>query len=72
MADEPRDRAGIEVVVYRLAADGTVAVYRVAEPTAEVWAWVRSVCAAVVPDDVRAFLVQGCSAPEAVPWVAAA
>ena len=26
-----------------------------------VWAWV-SVCAAVVPDDVRAFLVQGCSA----------
>lgn len=72
MADEPRDRAGIEVVVYRLAADGTVAVYRVAEPTAAVWAWVRSVCAAVVPDDVRAFLVQGCSAPEAVPWVAAA
>ncbi|MBL8774728.1 MAG: hypothetical protein JNK12_02300 [Acidimicrobiales bacterium] len=70
-ADEPGDGALVPAtVVYRLAADGSVDVYQVVDPTAPVWAWIRSSCAGTAPDEVRGFLVQGCAAAEAVPWVA--
>lgn len=62
VAEEP------ELVVYRSAADGSVALYRVLDERAPTWAWVRSSCTDLVPDEVRGFLLRDCTPPEAVPW----
>ena len=57
-----------ELVVYRSRSDGAVDLYRVLDEQAPVWAWVRTTCTTMVPDEVRGFLLRDCSAPEAVPW----
>ena len=70
-ADEPADGGSglTSMAVYRLASGGGVDVYQVVDPAATVWGWVRSTCTRIVTDEVRGFLVQGCSPPVAVPWV---
>ncbi len=62
LAEEP------ELVVYRSRVDGSVDLYRVLDEHAPTWAWVRSSCAEMVPDEVRGFLLRDCTPPEAVPW----
>lgn len=62
LAEEP------ELVVYRSRADGSVDVYRVLDEQAPTWAWVRSSCAEMAPDELRGFLLRDCDPPEAVPW----
>lgn len=67
MAEEPGDLAGVtEVVVYRTQADRTVDVYRVAQVVGNVLVWERSTCDTLVDDQVREFLLQGCTQPEPV------
>lgn len=58
----------VAAVVYRVRADGSVDVFRVVDPDADVPAWQQSRCQTMVADPVRTFLLQGCAAPTAVPW----
>lgn len=57
-----------ELVVYRSDPTGAVEVDRVVDEQASAWAWTRSTCTTMVPDRVRAFLLQDCTPAEPVPW----